>query len=321
MKLKSLALCSVLCALCVGPANANWQYSGTYVGDGWYEDDGSRFVISFRGGASMGFGTIKNEVGSLTTEYYVSNVDGTVITAAYYDDCGSACVGIYDYAGLGDIADLKANKDLSTFSFAAGASVGMTLPNSPQWRVEIGWDHISKSDYNATPLFEDDMRLTSGLVIENVQSGGVHSKLTSDIFSIMAFRDFFDGLRKPAGQFIPYIGFGIGYADSTTELNLADLYGDLSYSVDLQNYGELDQYGVLQFYKSETSSANVAGLLAAGFSYGITDSLFLDLGARVTYVPKIKWALSDKDDSKHRDWFSAENIFYVNLMLGIRFEF
>ena len=65
----------------------------------------------------------------------------------------------------------------------------------------------------------------------------------------------------------------------------------------------------------------MAGVAALGISYGISDGLFLDLGARVTYVPKIKWALTNKDDTRQRDWFSAENVIYANFMLGLRFEF
>lgn len=315
----------VLSCLISGAANANWQYPGTYVGDGWYEDDGSRFVISFRGGASMSMASVKNEIGSLTSEYYYNPADGFVVSAAYYDSCvdQGGCEG-YVYAGIGELADLPAAKDYSAFSFAAGASVGWTIPNRPQWRVELGWDHITESEYNSSPLFDGDMTLTGGDVegiVIHAQSGGVQSKVSTDIISAMAFYDFFDGLQKPIRQVIPYIGFGIGYADTKTTLNLSDLYGDLSSSVDLQNFGKLDEFGVLQFFRSENRSANIAGLLAVGLSYGITETLFLDFGARVAYVPKIKWALQNEDNTRNRDWFSAENLIYANFMLGLRFEF
>lgn len=325
MKLRFTAILSVLSCICAGSAHANWQYPGNYLGDGWYQDDGSRFTISVRGGASLQRGAINNDIGSMTAEYYINPNDGMVISAAYYDDCvsGGGC-GDFEYAGLGDLSSLPADKDMSNFSFAAGASLGWTVPNSPQWRIELGWDHIAESDYNASPLFDGDLSLQGGSVegvVINVQSGGTHSQITTDIFSIMAFYDFFDGIRKPLKTFIPYVGFGLGYADSKTVLQLSDLYGDLSTSVDLQNYGELDDYGVLQFFKSEEDNANIAGLLAVGFSYGLTESTFLDLGARVTYVPKVTWTLSNEDGTKHRDWYSAKNIIYANIMLGIRFEF
>jgi len=78
---------------------------------------------------------------------------------------------------------------------------------------------------------------------------------------------------------------------------------------------------VLQFYKSEKSNSSIAGLVAVGLSYGITETLFLDFGARITYVPKVKWSLTNQDGSRDRDWFSAENVIWANVMLGLRFEF
>ncbi len=325
MRKSLFCILSVLSIFSAAPASANWQYPGTYLGDGWYSDDGSRFVISARGGASFGFGSIKNEVGSLTTEYYINPGDGMVISAAYYDACvqGGGCAG-FAYAGMGDLADVKPANDFSEFSFAAGASLGWTIPNRPQWRIEVGWDHITEMEYNESPLFEGDLALTGGDVAGVVimaQSGSAQSKVSTDIISAMAYYDFFDGLRKPLYKIIPYVGFGIGYADTETTLNLSDLYGDLSTSVDLQNFGEPDDYGVVQFYRSKTNSSNIAGVVAAGISYGVTENMFLDFGARVAYIPKIKWSLENKDDTRHRDWFSAENMIYANIMLGVRFEF
>ncbi len=325
MKVGKIFLLPVLSCALFGAAQANWQYPGTYVGDGWYTDDGSRFTISVRGGASMSFASIKNEIGSLTSEYYINPADGMVVSAAYYDACvdGGGCAG-FEYAGIGELAELPPNKDYSSFTFAAGASIGWTIPNHPQWRIELGWDHIAESEYNASPLFEGDLALVGGNVagvVVHAQSGSVQSKISTDIVSAMAFYDFFDGLQKPMRQVIPYVGLGIGYADTKTTLNLSDLYGDLSSSVDLQNFGKLDQFGVLQFYKSENRNSNIAGVVALGLSYGITETIYLDLGARVAYVPKIKWTLQNEDDTRKRDWFSGENLIYANIMLGVRFEF
>ena len=325
MRKSIFCILSVLSCFAVAPARANWEYSGTYLGDGWYTDDGSRFVMSVRGGAALGFGSIKNEVGALTTEYYINPGDGMVISAAYYDACveGGGCAG-FEYAGMGETSALPAAKDYREYSFAAGASLGWTIPNRPQWRLEIGWDHISEAEYNASPLYEGDLHLTGGDVegvVVHVQSGSIQSKVTTDLISAMAFYDFFDGMQKPVRKMIPYVGFGVGYADTTTTLNLVDPYGDLSTSVDLQNFGELDDYGVLNFYRSENSSSNIAGVLALGVSYGINQTMFLDFGARVSYIPKIKWTLKNEDGSRTRDWLSAENMIYANIMLGLRFEF
>ncbi len=316
----------VLCALVTGTARANWEYSGYYVGDGAYTDDGSRFIVSVRGGASIGMGAIKNEIGELTPLYYMSPDGSTIMSELGYYQCQDRgeCMDFIP-AGYVNLGDLPATKDFESFGFAAGASVGWTIPNTPQWRVELGWDHIMKSEYNASPFIEGDAPLFSGDAagaIATISSGAVQSSVETDIISVMAFYDFYDGIQKPARQVIPYIGFGVGYADIKTTLNLSDPYGDLSGIYELLPYGVKEQSDdVIQFYRSELSSANIAGLLSLGLSYGITEKMFFDIGARVAYIPRIRWALSNEDASQHRDWFSAENAIYANIMLSLRFEF
>lgn len=316
----------VLSCLMFGAARANWEYPGYYVGEGAYTDDGSRFIVSVRGGAFVGMGTIKNEIGELTPLYYMSP-DGSVIMSelGYYQctDRGQ-CVD-YIPAGYVNLGDLPATKDFESFGFAAGASLGWTIPNSPQWRIELGWDHISESEYNASPFIEGEAPLFGGSISDVtavISSGAVQSKVVTDIISVMAFYDFFDGIQKPTRTVIPYIGFGVGYADIKTTLQLSDPYGDLSGIYELLPYGVKEQDdSVIQFYRSELSSANIAGVLALGLSYGITENMFFDIGARVAYIPRIRWALSNEDASQYRDWFSAENAIYANIMLSLRFEF
>ena len=65
----------------------------------------------------------------------------------------------------------------------------------------------------------------------------------------------------------------------------------------------------------------MAGLLALGASYGLTQQMFFDFGVRAMYIPRVKWGLTNVDDTKHREFFSAENLIYINAMVGIRFEF
>ncbi len=324
MRKRILFALPILSSIVIAPAMADWQYPGTYIGDGWYSDDGMRFVISGRGGAAFGMGKIKNEVGAIANEYYMSPDGNTIVTAGYYDYCKDHgdCAD-YIYVGYGDLNTLKPTKDFDGFSFAAGASIGWTIPNRPQWRIEAGWDHISESEYNASPMFDGEMELMGGAenIVISAQSATVNSKISTDVFSAMAFYDFFDGIQKPIRQFIPYIGFGVGYADTKTVLNLADTYGDLTGQSELRQYGELDDYNIIQFYKSEKNTSNVAGLLAIGASYGLSDTMFIDMGLRAMYLPRVKWELSNEDGTRHREWFNAENLFYVNAMVGLRFEF
>lgn len=323
MKRNIFYLLSVIACMSVTSAHANWQYAGKYTRDGYYTDNGGHFSIAIRGGAAIAHGKIKNKVGDLVTSYY-SRSDGTdIISGGYYETCKDGSCKDFVLAGVGNIGDLPAHDDLDTFSFAAGASLGWTIPGSPQWRLELGWDHMAKSDYDATPLFSGDLALSGGVfgdAIASVASGSVHSTITTDVFSVMAFYDFFDGMYRPARTLIPYVGFGIGYADTKTVMQLTDLYGDLSVDADLQHYAESDTFP-LDFYKSDINTANIAGLLAAGVSYGLTNALFLDFGARLTYIPSVKWKLSSADGERTRDWFNADSLFYATFTLGLRYEF
>lgn len=321
MKRMLFVLPMIACLVSAG-ARANWEYDGTYVRDGYYRDDGRRFIILVRGGMSYGMAKMKNDIGTLTSEFYYNPNDGSIVSAAYYDKC-TTC-GDYVYAGIADVGKVPIKENYREMSFVGGMAIGWVLPWTPQWRFQVDWDYISESEYNALPLLSGRVPLeggeVSGLSVD-IRSGGVQSTVTTNVLSAMAIRDFYDGWQKPLRKIIPYAGFGLGYADSDTVLNLSDLYGDLSSSVDLQNYGDMDDYGVLQFYTAKKSSSNLAGTVTFGVSYGISESFFLDTGFRFTYVPKIKWALSNADGSHTRDWFHAENMLYANFLFGFRWEF
>ena len=302
----------ILCAVAIAPARANWQYPGEYIGEGWYEDNGSRFVISVRGGASFARADIENKIGTITPGYYADE-NGNV---GY---CTSAdCPG---YIGYGDWSTLPAKDNFSTFGFTAGASIGFTMPYRPQWRMELGWDHIAEMDYNASPLFQGGLELNSGIVLDE-EVGAVQSTVSTDIIGAMLFYDFYTGLIKPTGTLIPYVGLGAGYGHTKTVMNLFDPFGNLSMEADMQNFGEPSTVdGLLNFYRSETETGNFALMGALGVSYGITERMFLDFGARFTYLPRITWALTNADDTRKRDVFQAKNMIYSNVTLGLRFEF
>lgn len=326
MKLKYSVLSFVLMMFAM-PAFAGWQYNGYYVNDGYYTDDGSRFVVGLRGGVSIANAKIQNDVGSLYGYYYVNEANGDVVSQLAWVAADEPSG--YLFAGYGDLSTLPAKKDFSKTAFAAGASVGFTIPYHPQWRLEAGFDHITETDYNQIPLFEGDLKVSGGAIgnqTVHVSSGGATATIATDVISAMAFYDFYEGIKKPVNKVIPYIGFGLGYASSRTTLKLADIYGDLSTDSDLQNYGSVSQEGVIQFEppsdKSKyPTSTNIALLGALGLSYGISEYTYLDFNARVMYIPKITWELVNSDASLHREWFSAKDMIYTNLMVGLRFEF
>lgn len=322
-----LSIFSVLMAMVAMPAVAGWQYDGYYVNDGYYVDDGSRFVIGFRGGLSIARAKMKNEIGSLYTAFWVNDETGSVVSDLSYEIAGAPSG--YSVAGLGNIGDLPVKTDFKKNVFVGGASIGFVMPNNTHWRAELGYDYISETEYNQTPLLEGDLHLVDGVAnIVHVASTAAKSTVSTDIVSAMAFYDFFDGKDKKMNQFIPYIGFGLGYATSKTTLALADIYGDLSSDASLDDFGEKNDStgGILKFYNPTNkdyypSSNNIALVGAIGASYGIAEYTYLDFGARFMYLPKITWNIANKDGSQHREWFSAEKVFYTNLMIGVRFEF
>ena len=315
-----ISLFSLLMFFATGSAFAGWQYDGYYMRDGTYDDDGSRFIIGIRGGWSFARANMKNEVGSLESGYY-ANDEGNVISALAYQLSGDPAG--YSPIGVGDIATLPVKNNFSKSSFIAGGSIGFTVPYHPQWRLEAGYDHIAEVDYNEIPLFQGTLTTSTGYQA-NVSSSGVKSTITTDVISAMAYYDFFDGMQKPVNTIIPYVGFGAGYSMSKTMLKLSDIYGDLSDDSDLQNYGTVEG-DVLHFDTPDAdvvpASTNLALVGAAGFSYGISQSTFFDFNLRLMYVPKITWALVNNDGSQKRDWFSADNMIYTNIMAGLRFEF
>ena len=320
MKNKYLYI-SALCACVATSASANWQYPGWYKRDIWDTDDGMRFVLSVRGGAAYGHAKIENNIGGLTSEYVQDTATGEIVPTAWWNSVGQPAG--YTDAGYGRLGDLPAANDFRKVSFTAGFSAGLTLPQASQWRIEFGFDHIAETDYNETPLFDGRLKLSSGYVVD-AQSGGVQSKITSDVYSISVFYDIFNGDIRPAHTLIPYIGAGLGYADTKTVLQLTDSYGDLSAVYDLKNFGTVDDGGVIQFNKSETNTSNLAPMAAVGVSYGVTEKVFMDFGIRAMYLPEVKWELTGTDeggDEIHREWFSAENMLYLNAMLGLRIEF
>lgn len=311
MRKRIFGLLCASVALNVAPALANWQYSGEYTYDMHPYDNGGRASVSIRGGASYAMSKMHNDT-PIVFPFCVNSATGEI------QDWTGYCADGFEYA-TGDMGGLGMSK-LSEINFAAGASIGWILPNHPQWRLELGWDRFSEVDYNKTPLFSGDMKLSTGDKISKFDIGGVQSTMATDLISFMAFYDFFDGYVKPSHTMIPYVGFGFGYADTKTVMNFYDITGELYGFPLLEEFGE-EGNNVIDFYRATTNTSNVAAVGALGFSYGLADNLFLDFGARVSYIPRVKYRLTNVDDTRHLDWFSAHNLIYANVMLGVRLEF
>ncbi|MCL2339179.1 MAG: hypothetical protein FWC51_04485, partial [Proteobacteria bacterium] len=148
---------AAITAATTGIAHANWEERPVYI------DDGMRMTITVRGGAAYGFGNAKNQLGTLmpTTQFYS---DGTFL---YPDDptCGGAGTATCQPLGQIDIAKIPTAKNFSGFSWDSNVAIGFTVPHAPQIRLEANWEHIGRTHYNATPLFNGDVKTTGGATI------------------------------------------------------------------------------------------------------------------------------------------------------------
>jgi len=284
-------------------AHANWES-----GDVYY-DDGARLVVGVRGGMALPFANMKNDL--TMSAYFCAN--GKPLGDP---DCDTQTTEI-------ELGALPVAKKYDDSSFAGGAAVGMVVPHNPNLRLELDWLHIAESRFDANPLFSGEVTLPAhGKVTYPV--GAATSRVQTDVVSAFMYYDFFDGRQKPAGTVIPYVGVGIGYATSATILALADAYSDFGGDPMMDEFSESGT--LIDYYSSRTESNNFALSLAFGAAYGIGDGMYIDVGARGSLIPRIRWALNNEADAsagtpKEYGVFSAENIAFVNVYAGLRFEF
>jgi hypothetical protein len=291
----------------ISAASANWEYNPGYT------DNTDRFVVSVKGGMAMPSASMKNDLGSLIIPYYQ---DGSGNIYTEYD-------AAYTFLGTVDIGELSVSEKYKDTAWVGSASVGFIPGHNQNFRMELDWLHIAQSSFSANPLFSGQTEMTAGTAENSVASA--KGTATTDIISAMFYYDIFDGVTKPEKTLVPYLGLGIGYATSQTTLYLNDAYGDLSNNVFLGQFGD-DSSGILDFYTSETTTNNFAASVAGGLSYGIDKNMFFDFGARASYVPKIRWALNNEADTtatsyQEKDVFSANNVIFLTVYAGVRFEF
>lgn len=302
------------CILYLIPLHANWEYGGGH-------DDGGRLLVSAKGGVAMPFASMKNDLGGVIVGYYTDG-NGNIFNNNTCD--GAGCNPTTPIA-TADLGKMPLGKKYDSFSWAGGASVGMVPDGRPNIRIELDWLYISETDYNANPLFLEELDAI-GFEPQQNPVAVARSTVSTDVVSAMIYYDFLAGERA-AGQMIPYVGIGLGYATSETVLSLSDNYADLQADISIcSDFGE--QNGNLcDFYTSTTRTGNFAVSGAVGMSYGMDEGVFLDIGARASYIPRIRWALNNdgKSDAvtpgKSRDIFSAHNIVFLNVYAGLRFEF
>jgi len=286
------------CALGV---RADWEY-----GDRDH-DDGGRFTVSFRGGVSLSAAAaMKNDLGDMLVPYcyyYPEECDGY-----RYDDT----------LGFSNIGAVPPTKKYEATSWMGGVAVGMVVPDSPNLRLELDWLHTGKSSYNSLPLFGDDENMVAAARMTS----------TTDAISAMIYFDMVGGAARAEKKTIPYFGIGLGYAISSTVLSMHDEWGELATNTDMQNYGDcsvIDEMTICDFYVSETETGNFALTGALGAAFWLGEGMYLDIGARATYIPKIRWSLNDRSGDgtvvRERDIISANDAILASFYAGLRFEF
>ncbi|MDR2685900.1 MAG: hypothetical protein LBB23_03975 [Rickettsiales bacterium] len=331
MKLLKIML-GALVALGATNANANWSYLQD-------KDDGARFYISVKGGLAQSFGgKTQDAMGDMIYLFYPPE---DLIPAGTYaavlmteKECreygnslvsngGLAASGCYPlgYVPLGDITKQFEVRTLST-----NLAAGFVLPNSPQVRMELSWDHLSESRYDTSPLFtgvEGEFIIWDGTNDPDIvpavvpYSGSIASSVSSDIVMMMMYYDFFDGMSKPQKTIIPYIGAGFGLATSQVQMTLGDSNG-VFYET-----GSFDPYfdSTNGFPPSSSSSQGLAVAGALGFSYGLVEHAFMDVGVKAIYANKINWTLINTDNGMEKNIISAGPMIYGIFNIGFRFEF
>ena len=323
MKRLLVTCCLSLAAL---TASANWEAGRPYY------DDGARITVSIKGGVSQPSAKMTNQLGSMETYYYYWTKDGTktgeIVGFAINDPL---CYG-YDPAnpipcflyGMDDWGKMTITKSYDSRSFAGGFSVGAVWGGKPNLRTELDWLRIAETSFMANPLFEGEMETTLG-TLESNKVLSARASTTTDVISAMIYYDFFKGMTKPVGTAVPYVGVGFGYASSKATLELTDTTHELS-MLSFDGFG-IQSGETIDFFSSATTSNNFSLSGAVGIALGIQEGVFLDLGARATYVPEIMWSLNNqplvdgKTTYKERPFFSANDILFVTVYAGLRFEF
>ena len=291
----------IACAL---GARADWEY-----GDRDH-DDGGRFTVAFRGGVALpAAAAMKNDLGDMLVPY------------CYYYRDDPACGGDL-YSGAMDFSNIGAvrpAKGYEATSWVGGAAIGTVLAGSPNIRLELDWLHTGKTSYNSMPLFGDDENMVAAARLTS----------TTDAISAMIYFDMIGGELRADKKTIPYFGIGLGYAMSTTVLSMWDEWGELATNNDMQNFGTclvISGMTICDFYVSETETGNFALSGALGAAFWLGEGTYLDVGARATYIPKIRWALNTKSDAsattfRERDIISANDVVLASFYAGLRFEF
>ena len=299
-----------------GLAAANWEQRGPF------RDDGSRFVVSVRGGLSMPQTTMRNDLGDMIVGIWDHGGGSLAYVPVDPNDLSVGFVTDVNFGNLG------MTTDFTEMSLVYGISVGVVMAGNTNVRFELDWLRIEESQLSANPLFSGDVDTSLGTIHNAVAAA--RASMQTDIISAFVYYDFFEGRIRPTKGLIPYIGLGLGFVRSESILMLSDPYGDFAGDPMFTDFG--NQIGdQVRFFTSETNNRNYALSAAIGAAYGLGQNIYFDIGARASYVPSVRFALNNSRDAtalqpggvgyREMDMFSARDMIFLNVFAGLRFEF
>ncbi|MDR0449041.1 MAG: hypothetical protein LBG89_01085 [Rickettsiales bacterium] len=314
MKKPTGFLAAAAIAFFASTANANWSR----ISDA---DDGGRFYFAVRGGAAFGIGGyMENKLGSVSSSgLFLYCPDGVCTDYISTEDMINTSDPDYEFIGVVPLGGLPVSEKFSVMTWNTNIGVGVVLPGMPGTRIEGSWDRISEVSYNASPFVAGETLTSENVPISVMDTGAITSGVQTDIFMMMAYFDFFQGRQKPARQAIPYIGLGLGYAQSRTSMSLIDSNGTLE---DTGAFADFVDQSTGGFYFSENYSNGLAAGAAFGISYGINQFAFLDFGAKVIMANKVEWNMTNPNTGMEKAVVATSSpVIYGMVLAGFRFEF
>lgn len=299
------------------------------------KDDGGRIYISAKiGGVGVLASKMENELGKdFTSNFYVlePTTDNFILVSEEVKLDKLDTVTVVSGPTPLNLGESKPQEKLKSFTFYSSLALGFVIPEYQNWRTEFSWDHVAQFNYDPSPIFEQKYNyvdLNNILHEFDVPSGAMTTTNTIDLYMLNFYYDFYDSRIKRAGEWIPYIGFGIGYANIITKMQLDDLYGDFSMNSAISSYGyastDADTPNLTLFYESELQKGSLALAGMLGFSFGFTDSVFLDLGLKVSWIDKIHWALTNTSTTTttgSKNIIGSSSNFLTSGHVGLRLEF
>ncbi len=231
---------------------------------------------------------------------------------------------------IANFHDWEIGEDLKTyvgyFSFAFGGRV----KQDSNIRIEVEAAQYLNLKYKSSPFLKGYMQDASDGAyeanIDNNLTTAVESDINSSTFMFNVIYDFNKkGETAKKGDFIPFVGVGVGIAINQTKTTLLDPEGEMSdpsggsffkYS-SCASTGEWNSSCYYPEYtKIETS---FAWNIIAGTSYVLGQTSSIEMGVKFTNLGLVTWGIGNNEISE--DLIGTNNMFNTSIFVGYRRNF